>query len=726
MASALATFAVLLGLLGSPGEPPCPVGLPDAGTRLTTVELERLEEELVRAGPGQCGSSLLDWMAVERSPLALRGAGSVLVLWGEADLLPPLYDLFAVSMLTPRGSRYDTAGAAAEAIRGLTGDDEALLDPLRSGAHTRRWVQLARTRYLEEWASAPYLADGSAPTVSEEWLVAAGARFEACVAAPERAPADPFDPLGLVPGPAPLLAVGTRCASAAVLDTWRAGDDAWAPFVDETVAQFAGQGGFVELAAALEQGWAQGASGPAWQPETGPWTEVDQRAPPVALVLLLLVLALAAAWLVLERRGVVGRVARFRLLAVAFGLGSIVALEGVLVVLGAPPGDEYRPVVPVSPLPGSEGPVVSDGRGVSVELPRPPGRVRLVVVGASTVVGIALAWEDTIPARLAAMLEDDVPCLEVLNQGRMGYASPGMRALTLEAVDDLDADAVVLYTGHNEVTDMRELGRYVDIHPGRLPLRAAVTRTRLVGVLHRLLRPGPRIDDEVDHLRRQEVPFDFHAFNPDFERRVTARFERELTDIARATERRGAGLALVLPSFNHHGLLVEWFDVQAPFVDVESSNFAAGVATVDRLVEELRTGRGAEAVRLAEAIQASAPGHPTPRCLEALARELVGDFDGAEAAVWECARRNHAASSITPGVASAIARVARRHDLPLADAHGALHRAAGAHLPGYDLHIDSVHLNPRGTDAVAREIAATIRSAGWLEQWRGVCGEGAP
>jgi lysophospholipase L1-like esterase len=723
MAASMTTFAVLLGLLGTAPAEECPV-LPPSGPGVACLSAEalgELEDQLIQAGPARCGGVLLEWMHTEVSPPSLQVAGSVAVRWGDPALLPPLYDLFAASVLEPRGSHHDAAYAAASAIDGLTPDDAGVLDPLSTGAHTRRWVQLARSRYVAEWGSAPSEAGREAPEETEQWLADAGARFEACVASPEQAPPDPFDPLGLVVGPASELAVGTRCASVAVLDAWREGSDPhWGLFVDRMVAQYAGQGNFVEISTTLEQLWGQGPSAEAWQPPESPWVGFEPTGVSIRGLLILLAAGLAAVWAILEFWGVVARRARSRLLAVAFGLGSLVALEVLLALVGVPPGDELRPLAPISRLPGGGGSYVPDGRGLPVELPRPADRVRVVVVGASTVVGIKLAWEETVPAQLASALRAEVPCLEVVNQGRMGYASPGIRALAVSAMDDIEADAIVVYTGHNEVTDMRELSRYVDVRPRLLAWQAAVTRTHLFGALAGLLRPGDSADGvEVDRVSVE--PLDPRLHNPEFERRVTARFDRELTDIARAARRRRTPLMLVMPSFNHHGLFVDWFEVEAPG---DGSQEPAQIATVDTLLEALRAGRGVEAVRLAEALERAAPGHPTPRCLGALARELDGDLDGAEDSVWECARLNHNASSVTPGVASAIGRVAARFELPLADAHAAMHEAAGSHLPGYDLHIDSVHLNPRGARAVAGEIAATMVEAGWVQRWQGVCAGG--
>ena len=193
---------------------------------------------------------------------------------------------------------------------------------------------------------------------------------------------------------------------------------------------------------------------------------------------------------------------------------------------------------------------------------------------------------------------------------------------------------------------------------------------------------------------------------------MTLRFERELTDLVRAAARRDRELVLVQPSFNHHGLRVSWWQPEGG---------AVPEVTTDLIVQQLQDGDSAAALEAAERLVALDPGHPSPWYLLALARELSGDLRGAEEAIWECSRRNQIGSAITPGVAERIAAVAASHDVPLADAHAALHAAAGEHLPGFDLFTDYVHLNPRGAQVVATSIADTLRGEGLVSELAGRC-----
>jgi len=109
------------------------------------------------------------------------------------------------------------------------------------------------------------------------------------------------------------------------------------------------------------------------------------------------------------------------------------------------------------------------------------------------------------------------------------------------------------------------------------------------------------------------------------------------------------------------------------------------------------------------------PEHATPHLLLALAAEERGDLDAAEASTWETSRINHRGSAVTPGVAAAISRIAARMDVPMADAHAALHEASPDHLPGFGLYWDYVHFNAAGTAVVATEIARVIEEEGLLD-----------
>jgi lysophospholipase L1-like esterase len=172
-----------------------------------------------------------------------------------------------------------------------------------------------------------------------------------------------------------------------------------------------------------------------------------------------------------------------------------------------------------------------------------------------------------------------------------------------------------------------------------------------------------------------------------------------------------------MPSFNHHGLRLGTVpDMEQ--IPLESD----GTTAANHISSLLQLGRYDEALKRARELTALAPDHGAPYLLTSFAQEALGDIEAAEASIWEAARRNQVGSALTPGLAAVLLEVAREHDLPLSDVHGALHEASPGHLPGFDLFVDFVHLSPIGSKVVAGAMAETLQSSGLLTQWSERCG----
>ncbi len=679
-------------------------------TFLGPEETRSLAERLARLGP-PCAGPLLD--LVEQQPTAptSRLAAEAFVGWGEPSLLPGLYRTFGWAMLQPIQRKEDLAFEMAAAIEALSGAEADLLEPVRDGSCGADWPDLALARYEAEWEGA--LADLQAP--DREAVVAEAAEpFADCLAHPERAPGDPYDPLGLrAEDPVGRLGVGTRCASVAALAAWRSvGSRAW----DLRINSLEGRYGLSQLhpmARELELAWGQGrrSSTTRTQPELSLPPPEPRPSRWWALLLLLPVLVLVA----LARIGGRARRTAFRLGAVLAGLALLVPLELVCGLAGVPPGDALRPPTQAERPREEAGDgtwLVQDQRGRVFVVPRPAGTARVAVVGASSVAGPLLTSSETIAGQLERRLAADLPCAEVLNLGHSGVASPSLRTIATEAAGPLEADLVVVYGGHNEVGDLRE-------HPASLrrpqrlhDWRVALVRTHLYGLLSLALGRPERVPEPPRD--GGEYTGWAERLDPDFERAVELRFERELVDLIRAVRRADRPLVLALPSFNHHGLQLSWW---------EPPRGQTRLPTPDGLATLLLGGHARGASEMARGMVEIDPDHPTPHFLLALSREAAGDLQGAEDAVQASARRNHVGSTITPGLAGILVRTAEQHDVPLADAHAALHRAAGAHLPGNDLFIDFVHLNPAGAAVVADELVATIEAAGLIDGLAARCGQ---
>ncbi len=113
----------------------------------------------------------------------------------------------------------------------------------------------------------------------------------------------------------------------------------------------------------------------------------------------------------------------------------------------------YRshPRLPYVPTPGYPSHNSLGFRGPEVELEKPPGRLRIACLGASTTYGHELAWNDAWPAQLERLLRAEGVDAEVINGGVPGWISLEMRVSLEVSVLPLRPDVVVVYEGRNEL-----------------------------------------------------------------------------------------------------------------------------------------------------------------------------------------------------------------------------------------------------------------------------------
>lgn len=93
-------------------------------------------------------------------------------------------------------------------------------------------------------------------------------------------------------------------------------------------------------------------------------------------------------------------------------------------------------------------------RGPEVAQPKPPGRVRIVVLGGSVAWGLGATADDrTVAGRLEAHLRQQRPGLdvEVVNAGQVGFVSGQELILYHRLVAGLSPDLVLLFDGYNDV-----------------------------------------------------------------------------------------------------------------------------------------------------------------------------------------------------------------------------------------------------------------------------------
>lgn len=678
----------------------------------TPAERAEVLDALTGSRGDDCAVPLLE-RARERSSLdVIRLIGPCFAAWEDPSHLPALYRLYGEAMLSPFGRDDDLALSSAEAIRSLRASQGQPLVQVEWPEVRAEWLGLAHDRFVAEWSMGALDALPPTPDQREEYIRLADPEFLACVAEPGRAPRDPFDPLLRSSTASSELSASTRCAAQTILDTWVVhATPVWSWNVSRLLGRYPNMDHWGPLALELEQRWDQRVlPSPPAAGDRSRWAIAEERGSGawVALAAAAVILLLVAVW---QRRRLLRRTVAFRLGALALGPFAVAAVEGVLVLAGAPPGDELRPLrecrLEEFDATG-EGTVFVDKRNRGFTLEARAGVTRVAVVGASTVAGPGLPFEETIPGRLQGLLGDRV---EVVALGVYGIDSPWVRSWAVYALDHLDADLVVVYSGHNEVGVTREQAIAQGLGPPAWWLRAqgVARRTRLAGTMMPLLSRdrGDEGDAAASAGSPSEPELELETHHPGFEARVTAQFEVETTDMVRAVRRRGAEVLLVQPSFNHHGLRAS-----REVVSLEPALSDRGDDLATAIARDLRAGEGEAAMETALELVRAVPEHATPHLLAALAAENLGDLDAAEASVWQTARINHRGSAVTPGIAAAISRIARREGVPVADAHAALHEASPGHLPGFGLYWDYVHFNAAGADVVAAEIARVIEAEG--------------
>jgi lysophospholipase L1-like esterase len=165
---------------------------------------------------------------------------------------------------------------------------------------------------------------------------------------------------------------------------------------------------------------------------------------------------------------------------------------------------------------GYRGPVV--GR-------KPPGEVRVVMLGGSTVYGFDLEVEDALPAQLERAVRAVDPRVRVVNLGFNGEGAHTF-APTLRSYAYLDYDVVCLYEGYNDIVG--------DAGPNDVEKRHASSVFRAVGYFPIL----PLVLREKATFLKQGSAGDANAvFRPGLANRTSAGALEATSAIAEALER---------------------------------------------------------------------------------------------------------------------------------------------------------------------------------------------
>ncbi len=366
--------------------------------------------------------------------------------------------------------------------------------------------------------------------------------------------------------------------------------------------------------------------------------------------------------------------------SVIFGLlttvGAFGAIEGVAhLVSGEPPPSKGYSRIGQCRI-DSAGLVCPFDRRLSVPVPAPDGRPRVVVLGGSTVrMGVPTPRDGNFPSWVAELAPD----LQVVNLGIPGYSTAGVWRLITE-IGPFKPDAIVVMTGHNDYNESVFDGSIRAVTLWTLPLEQVLSHSWI----HQWLSPLSRLRSQSPDPGVLAISDDFAIRNVD---KVDARFRTELTEVAEST-----AVPMVLTT------LFRSFDHPPTGVYVHSApQCAANLPPRGALPPHFNT------FALAGVASRLCPG----TSIEAFYRAHSTTDPAARAALWAGALRLDAAPVRAPLSADAIIRdVGQSHHLVVVD----LAALDGGYQRGAWF-VDPVHTSPTGAQQIAMAVVPGIREA---------------
>lgn len=321
-----------------------------------------------------------------------------------------------------------------------------------------------------------------------------------------------------------------------------------------------------------------------------------------------------------------------------------------------------------------------------------PDRLRVMVFGESSVrAGSQIPLAEEFPALLEVALTEAGRSVEVLNLGRPGMDSHGLRSVVEQALPFQPAIAVI-YTGHNDIGNAYMTKRYGDVTGATVAkLRLAVDRLRLYGLLRKVLdRTVPsQVVPSAMTMHQQEAM-------PAVQRAVAEEdFYRNLDWVVARLQ--GAGVRVVLSTVGSD--LMQW---------------NAGLAACPEALPQGAWGSDGMRLQLrpdavtreqAEAALRVAPDCPEARFIRGLWRDREGDGRGALEDLVAARDLDRVPLRATRGIVSAIKQVATERGATLVDFEAVIHQDLGHHY----LFADVVHLSADGHKALAKTLLPALK-----------------
>ena len=348
--------------------------------------------------------------------------------------------------------------------------------------------------------------------------------------------------------------------------------------------------------------------------------------------------ALGAIW--------VGARPRRRLAAPVFGLGLVVAVDGVLDLLQLAPATPPHPLfqfiarstVALHPHPQHAGRVWLGGgsmrhtvldRAPSVEVPR------VAFLGASSMHGSHYVRAQTLPEQVRA----HGVLIEPLHLGIGGTTSAGVASAGRAALE-LGSDALVVLYGHNEVAQFSRLALYRHTSAAQLRARLWLGRSATYRLLSGAMRQPPRAHAASTDLYRSTPPT--RAEIRDLTGLAVDHLRQQLGSLLTQAADAGVPVVLVVPPTNLRFAHLQPFDTPGP----------GDAADLRALREDAEAAAQAgDAARARALLQAAIDRSASPRELVTPIREALVDLGTRHGATvldgqaWMCA---HAPDGVTP------------------------------------------------------------------------------
>lgn len=184
-------------------------------------------------------------------------------------------------------------------------------------------------------------------------------------------------------------------------------------------------------------------------------------------------------------------------------------------------------------------------------IPPKSERLRVILFGGSNTAGFGTDW-------LQRALDEREPgVFEVVNLGRAGYGSERVAIVLDQALDLLEPDLVVIYSGHNEFV---ERGFRMDLEDswssewGR-DLGQVARRSRIVNFMTDVLKPAP-VRSIAQPERQKDEYKKFRGIQYDETLLYYRAYEQNLERMCRAATERGVGV--LLSTVIHNRLSAPW------------------------------------------------------------------------------------------------------------------------------------------------------------------------